>query len=166
MWMHFIEPAESIHIHWTLEGFDRPEELRQLHNGIGSQVVHPKTKPSQNLRKRGIQRKTQSSNKEIPKHHALSIARVRSNFILRRTTNSRAKISLLLITLNQLLSRPRLTKNKSRRRLFTGTHQLRRISLHVGQILLPLGQLPPLLHRRFHVLGSDGSCSILQPGHP
>src|SRR6185437_12288037 len=144
----------------------RLEELRQLHDGVGGKMVHPKTKPGQNLRKNGVQQKTQTGRKEVPEHNTLSIARVWCNLITRGTANSGAKIPFLHITLDQLPGRPRLTKNESSRRLLPGPHQLRRISVHVGQILLSLRQLPSLLFRRLDVLGSNWPCSNLQPSHP
>jgi len=98
--MHLVESTESIHINWPLEGFDRPEKLRQLHDGVGGKVVHPKTKPGQNLRKDGVQWKTQTSSKEVPKHHTLSITRDRCSLIIRGTANSGAKAPFLLITLD------------------------------------------------------------------
>ena len=64
--MHLIEPAKSIHVNWPLEGSDRPEKLRQLHDGIGCKVVHPKSEAGQNLRESGVQRKPQPSSKKNP----------------------------------------------------------------------------------------------------
>jgi len=136
--MHLIEPAKSIHVNWPLEGSDRPKKLRQLHNGIEGKVVHPKSQSGQNLRESKVQRKPQPSSEEVPKHHALTLARVWRDLILRCTANPEPKIPFLLVTPNQLWGHPRLTENESRRRLLAGTHQFRRICHHVRQILLPL----------------------------